>query len=226
MQHTYGDAGDEARGVVFYHPREDRFQFVQNPEWDTFRVIRVTNEADLAQAEAQAKDLKGKYVNMLYTGEMSMNARKVDSVHNALLKAGAKEARKALATSFLSKSVPVAAPLPVQSPDAAIPSYVGMASRTLKTADPKWQNEVISLGQSIVQEVMKKDQKASFQRAGETFVAKLVSVSMENFLGVREPIELNVTDMKDGVWFLTGANGSGKVRNLSFFLLDITNFRD
>jgi hypothetical protein len=215
MQHTYGDAGDEARGVVLYSPGSDKFEFLQNPDWDTFRIIRITSDADLAQAQAQAaaRELTGKFVNMLYTGEMSMNARKVDSVHDLLLKSGAKEVRKALSTAFLSKQhKPISAPNVVHhSPEAVVPAYVAMAAEVMKASEPSWKQEVITLGQSIISEVTKREKSTRFQWAGETFVARLVSVTMENFLGVRESLTISSSAMRDGVWFLTGPNGSGKV---------------
>lgn len=223
MQHTYGDAGDSSRGVVIYEPSSDKYEFIQNPEWDTFRIIRVTSEEDLADAQAQAvsKQLTSKYVNMLYTGEMSMNTRKVDMIHDMLLKHGAKEARKALATSFLSRQPKViSAPTIVHhSPEAVVPAYVSMAANTMKTVDSKWIQEAVQLGQGIISEVTKREKSARLQWAGETFVARLVSVSMENFLGVREPLVISPSAMRDGVWFLTGPNGSGKACTLATLLL-------
>ena len=218
MQHTYGDAGDDSRGVVLYTPGSDNFQFTRNPNWDTFRIIRVTSEEDLTQAQAQAnaRQLTDKYVNMLYTGQMSMNARKIESVHAALLKNGALEVRKALATTFLSKQhKAIVAPAIVHhSPEAVVPAYVTMTFEAMKTAGPTLKEDTIKLGQSIIAEVTKREKMNRLQWAGETFVAQLVSVSMENFLGVREPLIVSTESMRDGVWFLTGANGSGKVRLL------------
>jgi hypothetical protein len=220
MQHTYGDAGDDSRGVVLYTPSSDDFQFLRNPNWDAFRIIRVTSEEDLTQAQAQAntRELTDKYVNMLYTGQMSMNARKIESVHAALLKNGALEVRKALATSFLSKqNKPVVVPTIVHhSPEAVVPAYVAMTIEATKTVGATWKDEAIKLGQSIISEVTKREKTNRLQWAGETFVARLVSVTMENFLGVREPLIIATESMRDGVWFLTGANGSGKV---SFFVV-------
>eukprot|EP00026_Physarum_polycephalum_P000730 Phypoly_transcript_00731.p1 GENE.Phypoly_transcript_00731~~Phypoly_transcript_00731.p1 ORF type:complete len:1306 (+),score=375.13 Phypoly_transcript_00731:96-4013(+) len=214
MQHTYGDAGDDARGVVLYTPSSNNFQFLRNPNWDAFRIIRVTSEEDLEQAQtlANTKQLTNKFVNMLYTGQMSMNARKIDSVHAALLKNGALEVRKALATSFLSKQQKsVVAPTIVHhSPEAVVPAYVAMALAAIKSDDAAWKDEAIKLGQAIISEVTKKEKTNRLQWAGETFAARLVSVTMENFLGVRESLIIPMDSMRDGVWFLTGANGSGK----------------
>lgn len=220
MQHTYGDAGDDARGVVLYTPVSDSFQFLRNPNWDAFRIIRVTNEEDLTHALAQAntRQLSQKFVNMLYTGQMSMNARKIEHVHDALLKNGALEVRKALATTFLAKQhKSVVTPTVVHhSPEAVVPAYVAMTLEAMKTPDAKWKEDAVKLGQGIISEVTKREKSNRLQWAGETFVARLVSVSMENFLGVREPLAVSTETMRDGVWFLTGANGSGKVSLFSF----------
>lgn len=79
-------------------------------------------------------------------------------------------------------------------------------------SENQWKEDVTKLGQSIITEVTKREKSNRLQSSGETFVARLVSVTMENFLGVREPLIISAESMRDGVWFLTGANGSGKVR--------------
>lgn len=62
MQHHFGDAGDDKRGVVIYHPNEDKLEFVQNPEWDAFRVFRIANEKELNNID----QFKNKHVSVIY----------------------------------------------------------------------------------------------------------------------------------------------------------------
>jgi len=39
MQHHFGDSGDNKRGIIIFNSNENEMKFIQNPNWDIFRVI-------------------------------------------------------------------------------------------------------------------------------------------------------------------------------------------
>ncbi|KAG2389110.1 hypothetical protein C9374_014510 [Naegleria lovaniensis] len=209
MQHHFGDSGDAGRGIVIYDTETDEIHFVQNPNWDKFRILRVKYEEDLGDLG----QYKGKYISIIYES-MDVNPQKIQ---DKLLEAGAKSVRKQsvvvrkVQSSLQDKEVSKDADEKVghlNFEDFVVKYVKQYANLSSMGVESKFVEDIIETGKEIISTVTK--QGKHHLNIGDTFKANLKSITIQNFLGIQGCITLDIKNMENGVWFLEGANGSGK----------------
>lgn len=219
MQHHFGDSGDAGRGICLLKTdgdtNESHVQFVQNPTWDAFRLVRIHSEHDLEPIE----QYRGKHVSVIYENPDIVPER----VKDRLIRAGAIQVKKHsivirriqkkgdLESSTVTKpdstSLINSEKASPASFDELVPQYLSL----FNLADnPQFRQLLLDQGQQLMREVSQQLHPSYHSDAKTLFNAKLQSVFIENFMGVQGSIELNVSEMDDGVWFIEGPNGSGK----------------
>lgn len=209
MQHHFGDSGDSGRGIVIYDTETDEIRFIQNPNWDKFRILRLKSEDDLGDLS----QYKGKYISIIYES-MDLNPQKIQ---DKLLEAGAKSVRK---QSVAVRKVQSSLQEKESSRDADdklghinfedfvvkyVKQYANLSSMGIES---KFVDDIIERGKEIISTVTK--QGKHHLNVGDTFRANLKSITIQNFLGVQGCITFDIKNMENGVWFLEGPNGSGK----------------
>lgn len=209
MQHHFGDSGDSGRGICFLNKsnvnNSSIVEFVQNPTWDAFRLVRLHSEADLEPIE----QYKGKFVSVIYENPDIVP----DRIKDKLIKAGALQVKKhsivvRRINQAETKSYKISQPEKINhlSFDDLIPEYLSLFDLS---SNLEFKELLINKGREVMRNVATKLGSAS-PIGGNMFHAKLQSVTIENFLGIQGLIELNLSTMDDGVWFIEGNNGSGK----------------
>lgn len=217
LQHHFGDSGDFGRGVIVYEPDSDKFEFVQNPAWDVFRTVRVSSEADLEPVS----QYKGKRVSVIYE-----NLHLVpDKIQSLLLDNGAAEVKKhSISVKRVSSSIgAVNDAIPAHERDNNTTSvdqhdinhiqnledFVDHYVALYDISEPTFSQKLVTLGKQIIRECSAKHNLN--RSSSKTFDARLKSLTIENFLGVQGVLHFDFESMEDGIWFLQGVNGSGKV---------------
>jgi recombinational DNA repair ATPase RecF/predicted phosphodiesterase len=201
MQHHFGDSGDAQRGIVIYHPVKDQIDFVQNPKWDAFRSVELHSDKDLGDLS----QYRGKFVQIKFHSTDVVP----ESVQTTLLGAGALQAKKhsIVFKKIASMSHKNDSPQQVTSFIDYVPEYVQKSH----FEDSKMQQMYIEKGKALITGASpKKSALNSLPQSTTSFKAELVSIEIENFLGVQKMDPIDFTSMKDGVWYIEGANGTGK----------------
>ena len=210
MQHHFGDSGDSGRGVVIYDTESNQVEFVQNPNWDVFRTVRISSEDELGNLSVY----NGKHVSVIYESMDLMP----QSVQEKLLEAGAKSVRKhsvvvkkvkSSLTSHQESTVDDEKTFTGQSFEDFVVKYVKQyANLSSLGIDSSFTEDIINIGKEIIAGVSKEGK--THLGMGDTFKASLKSITIQNFLGVQGSITFDIKDMENGVWYLEGSNGSGK----------------
>jgi hypothetical protein len=185
LQHHFGDAGDDGRGCLLVDPIQDTVEFIQNPNWDTFRIIRLKSGDDLL---LDKMNLKEKKVSIIFEDS---NLKK-EEIQQEILNLGALSVRKhGIHLNKIKQSPEL---LPGNNFNELIRNY-------LKHSELKEEEmeEYFQMGMKIF-----KDSNLLKRENGNTFDATLKSISIQNFLGIQKEIQINFEKMNDGIHFITG----------------------
>jgi ABC-type thiamine transport system ATPase subunit/predicted phosphodiesterase len=205
MQHHFGDSGDDQRGILIYTAdgETSNMKFIQNPEWDAFRIAKIEKESDLEPIS----QYNGKHVAVVYQAA-DLNP---DRIQSKLINAGALQVKKhSISVKRVHKSTSTVdnksstVVRPGQGFDEVVDPYIALYDFS---QNPQFQQRLVEKGKELINTVSKKLTSSGSQ---QMFRANLKSVIIENFLGVQDCIEFNVSNLEDGVWYIEGANGSGK----------------
>lgn len=217
MQHHFGDSGDVQRGVTIYDSSQNTIEFVQNPNADRFRVMRIANENELNDLS----QYRGKHVSVIYES-LGMNHEKVQ---NMLLQAGAQTVRKhsisvrpvamvnmnekAQQYTTATKKQQASDDFTSASLDELVQPYVELYMQKIEEPELKHlKHELVQTGVTIIKNAQK--ELGATKQKTKFFDAKLKTISIQNFLSIQEEITIHVDKLVDGVWLIEGENGSGK----------------
>lgn len=210
MQHHFGDAGDSERGIVLFFPKTNTIQFIRNPNWDKYRMIRITNETDEIQLFKQIESYRNKYVSIGST--FSAINYNIERINQALLHHGVKSVR--------------IQPLKINPSDMIDTNKIELLSPNLSSKagtieefhdllfqygkENNLSNEMIQKGLEFITKTLEEPDLIENYHSGEIFRGRLQHVTIENFLSVQGIVEIPLDHMSPGVWYIQGENGSGK----------------
>eukprot|EP01080_Neovahlkampfia_damariscottae_P000353 gene353-6767_t len=192
MQHHFGDSGDDKRGCLIFNPIENEIEFIQNPNWDIFRILRINSNSDILNL----KEMKNKKVSIIYENDEIEK----DKIQNEILSLGATSVRKhSINYQIKSNTIEI---LPGNDFNELIKLYLNI-SKDFNNENEKEIYFNIGLNLFEKSNIFKKDNL-------NTFDGNIKSISIQNFLGIQNEIKFNFNEMNNGIWFITGNNGTGK----------------
>eukprot|EP01114_Cavostelium_apophysatum_P016743 TRINITY_DN4822_c0_g1_i1.p1 TRINITY_DN4822_c0_g1~~TRINITY_DN4822_c0_g1_i1.p1 ORF type:complete len:1079 (+),score=321.61 TRINITY_DN4822_c0_g1_i1:140-3376(+) len=216
LQFNFGDSGDE-RGIVIYDTAKDIFKHIVNPHCHAFRKI---TDNDVSYAEKNPKLFERTFVMVQYTSAKTPQQK--EEIRRRLLNIGVLDVKQ---ESVIEKVIKDAG-IQVASANiedlidkfvASVAESVDKHKKQGKEWDSFLQNrtereKLVHKGKEIVQAVNRSKEAAhpSLEREGAVFHADITRVKMTDFMGVQGTLEINISDLQDGVWTLEGSNGSGK----------------
>ncbi len=197
LQFNFGDAGDQ-RGIMVLDTDTGKDRFVLNPHHDSFKVLGFN---DLPKDLTTLKDC---FVTIIYDDLVTEEQH--SSIQFELEAAGVISVRKESVVEKAIREQEVEV-LGVQSTSAA--GLVEPFVRSVLTGDSQLDiATTVQFGKAIITEVNARFQDAD--KTGAIFDGEVSSMTLSNFLGVKDEITLNFADLRLGVWYLEGENGAGK----------------
>lgn len=216
-QFNFGDAGDINRGFVVYSPSENQHTLKPSPHAEHFFRLAWNYAIAMGDSPPTDNQYAQKFLQIAIPASASAdgtwNTDRESKIQNNLL------TNWAVARVQFSRQAPVSLPRDEQedrSVASAISSnqgreFIFAAIEDCLKSDLS-ANESVSAGRleyirGVIDEYHSKDTNSDDSRL---FVAEIAKITMNNFMGVKGRLTINLESLEPGIWLVRGKNGTGK----------------